>query len=82
MNHLLDWVGVHTFVLRFYLFFEIIDSTESQQTESSVTIVNVPTNKGISKDPKYYHGTPLIYKQIRIIMNEWPYNFDILTVKR
>jgi hypothetical protein len=42
---------------------EIIDSTESQQTESSVTIVNVPTNKGISKDPKYYHGTPLIYKQ-------------------
>ena len=42
---------------------KIIDSTESQQRESSVTIVNVSTNKGISKDPKYYHGTPLIYKQ-------------------
>ena len=26
-------------------------------------MVNVPTNKGISKDPKYYHGAPLIYKQ-------------------
>jgi hypothetical protein len=39
---------------------KIIDSTESQQTESSVTIVNVPTNKGISKDPKYYHDLMIV----------------------
>ena len=39
---------------------EIIDTCS---TESSITMVNVPTNKGISKDQKYYHGVPLIYKQ-------------------
>ena len=39
---------------------EIIDGTKS-----SVTMVNVPTNKGISKDPKYYHGAPLIYKRMK-----------------